>query len=172
MHSAKIDGLHPVADNGFYQFRCAPTKSLNKAAALFNQIHGETIIEIGTGIHGKMAGNSMLVWPEKTSAKRLIAIDLEQRRIDEVKEVTHQYSNVELVLADGIEYLKQFPAKIDLLFLDFWTPDPQGTIAGSGRAEAYREAYNAAKDKMNIHSMILIDDTDHIHPWKHTYIIP
>jgi hypothetical protein len=79
MHSAKIDGLHPVADNGFYQFRCAPTKSLNKAAALFNQIHGETIIEVGTGIHSKIAGNSMLVWLEKTSAKRIIAIDLEQK---------------------------------------------------------------------------------------------
>jgi hypothetical protein len=68
--------------------------------------------------------------------------------------------------------LKQFPAKIDLLYLNFWTLDPLGTIAGSGRAEAYREAYNAAKDKMNIQSMILIDDTDHNHPWKHTYIIP
>lgn len=171
-HAAKIDGYIPVADNGFWQFRCSPTKSLNKTAALFNQIHGETIIEIGTGIHGKMAGNSMLVWPKKTSAKRIIAIDLEQRQINEVREVTHQYSNVELVLADGIEYLKKFSAKIDLLYLDFWAPDPGGTIPGSGKAEAYREAYNAAKDKMNTHSMILIDDTDHIHPWKHTYIIP
>ena len=172
IHSGKLDGYIPLAENGFWQYRCVPTKSLNKAAALFNQICGKTIIEIGTGIHGKWAGNSMLVWPQKTSAKRIIAIDLEQERIDEVREVTCQYANVELVLADGIEYLKQFSERIDLLYLDFWTPDPEGTIPGTGRAEAYREAYNAAKDKMNTHSMILIDDTDHIHPWKHTYIVP
>jgi len=132
-NSVNIDGYIPIADDGFWQFRCAPTESLNKVAELFNQIHGETIIEIGTGMHGKMAGNSMLVWPKKTSAKRIIAIDLEQQRLDEVNEVTRQYSNVELILADGIEYLEQFSAKIDLLYLDFWTPDREGTVPGSGR---------------------------------------
>lgn len=167
-----MDGYIPVAGNGFWQFRYPPTKSLNKAAALFKQIRGETIIEIGTGIHGGMAGNSMLVWTKKTNAKRIIAIDLEQKRLDEVREATHQYSNVELVLANGIQYLKQFSAKIDLLYLDFWTPDPEGTTPGTGRAEAYKEAFIAAKDTMNTRSIILIDDTDHIHPWKHTYIVP
>ena len=165
-------GYIPVADSGFWQFRYFPTKSLNKAAAFFDKIQGETIIEIGTGVHGKMAGNSMLVWTKKTNAKRIIAIDLEQKRLDEVEAFTKRYSNIELVLADGIEYLKQFSSKIDLLYLDFWTPDPVGTIPGTGRAEGYQKAYIAAKDKMNAHSMILIDDTDHIHPWKHTYIVP
>jgi len=110
-----MSGYIPVDDCGFWQYRSAPTKSLNKAAALFDQIHGEIIVEIGTGIHGIMSGNSMLVWPERTSAKRIIAIDLEKDRTDDVKEATHQCPNVELVLADGIEYLRQFPAKIDLL---------------------------------------------------------
>lgn len=114
----------------------------------------------------------MLVWPKKTAAKRIIAIDLEQERLNEVRAVASKYSSVELVLADGIEYLKQFSAKIDLLYLDFWTPDPHGEIPGTGRSEAYRAAFDAAKDKMSTHSMILIDDTDHIHPWKHTHIIP
>jgi len=166
------DGYIPIADNGFWQYRSPPTRSLEQAADLFNQNKGETIIEIGTGIHGGIAGNSMLVWTQKTSAKRIIAIDLEQQRLDEVRAATHQYTNVELVLADGIEYVKQFPDKIDLLYLDFWTPDPKGTFPGTGRAEAYRDSYNAAKDKMNTHSIILIDDTDHVHPWKHTYIVP
>ena len=172
VHSANMEGYIPIADSGFWQFRYPPAKSLNRAAALFNHNHGETIIEIGTGIHGEMAGNSMLVWTKKTNAKRIIAIDLEPKQLEEVREVTHQYANVELVLADGIEYLKQFSEKIDLLYLDFWVPDPEGTTPGCGRAEAYKEAFNAAKDRMNAHSMILIDDTDHIHPWKHTYIIP
>ena len=62
--------------------------------------------------------------------------------------------------------------KIDLLYLDFWTPDPEGSFLGTGRAQAYKAAYQAARDQMNEHSLILIDDTDHVHPWKHTYIIP
>jgi len=162
----------PVDANGFWKYKSAPTRSLNKAAKLFDQIGGKTIIEIGTGIHGKMAGSSMLLWPKKTSASRIIAIDLEPKRIEEVRAVTRQYPHVELVVQNGITYLQNFDAKIDLLYLDFWTPDPEGSIPGTGRAESYREAYHAAKDKMNTHSMILIDDTDHIHPWKHTYIIP
>ena len=162
----------PIAPSGFWKFRSAPTKSLNKAAALFNQIGGEIIIEVGTGIHGKMSGNSMLLWPKKTSAARIIAVDLEQKRIEEVREVTRPYPNVELVAANGIEYLQNFDAKIDLLYLDFWTPDPEGSLPGAGRAESYKAAYQAARDKMSPHSLILIDDTDHVHPWKHTYIVP
>ena len=167
-----MDGYIPLAKSGFWQNRYPPTKSLDTAAALFNQIHGETIIEVGTGMHGEMSGNSMLVWTQKTCAKRIIAIDLDQKRLDEVKEATSQYSNVELVLSDGIEYLNKISRIIDLLYLDFWAPDTEGKLPGTGRAEAYREAYIAAKDKMKTHSMILIDDTDHIHPWKHTYIVP
>jgi len=162
----------PVKENGFWKFRSPPVKFLKKAAMLFNQLGGETIIEIGSGIHGKMAGNSILIWSRKTSAKTIIAIDLDQERINEVKRATSQYPNVEAIATDGIEYLKRFSKKIDLLYLDFWAPDPKGTLPGTGRAEAYLEAYHAAKEKMNVRSLILIDDTDHVHPWKHTYIIP
>ena len=35
---------------------------------------------------------------------------------------------------------------------------------GTGRAERYGDAVNAAKDKMNTHSIILIDGIDQIHP--------
>lgn len=167
-----MGGYIPINSNGFWQFRYPPTKSLNKAASLFNRMGGESIIEIGTGLHSKMAGSSMLVWTKKTNAKRIIAIDLEQKRLDEIRKATHHYSNVELILADGVQYLKEFSGKIDLLYLDFWTPDPEGTTQGTGRAEAYKEAFIAAKDKMNTSSIILIDDTDHIHPWKHTFVVP
>jgi predicted O-methyltransferase YrrM len=145
---------------------------LHEAAALFDRIRGEIIIEVGTGMHGEMAGNSMLVWIERTRAKRIIAIDLDQERLDEVKAATRRYSHVELVMADGIEYLKSFPGKIDLLYLDFWVSDPEGALPGSGRAEAYLRAFDAARSRMNRHSLILIDDTDHIDPWKHTLIVP
>lgn len=170
--SIRVNDFIPINANGFWRHRSTPAKSLNRAAVLFNQIDGEVIIEIGTGIHGELSGNSMLVWSRKTHAKRIIALDLEQQRVEEVKEATLQYPNVELVVVDGIKYLMDFKSRIDLLYLDFWTPDPKGSLPGTGRAESYRKAYIAAKDKMNTHSLILIDDTDHIHPWKHTYIIP
>ncbi len=161
-----------IRKNGFWADRSAPSRSLKKVAGLFNRLRGETIIEIGTGIHGKMAGNSILVWTRRTCARRIIAVDLEEERIDEVKEAAAKYSNLEALVGDGIAFLREFPGRIDLLYLDFWTPDPEGELPGTGRAEAYREVYAAARDKMNEKSMILIDDTDHIHPWKHTYIVP
>lgn len=166
------EGFIPIDENGGWQVRQRPTASLQRTAELFNQVGGKTIVEIGTGIHGKMAGNSMLVWTGKTNAQRIVAIDLEQRRLDEVNQATQGYNNVETVLADGIEYVRTFDGTIDLLYLDFWTPDPEGALEGTGRAEAYKAAFLAAQDKLSEHALILIDDTDHIHPWKHTYIVP
>jgi hypothetical protein len=164
--------LIPVNNRGFWVPRLPPTKSLAKAASLFEEINGEIIIEIGTGIHGEMSGNSVLVWAKSTTAQKIIAIDLEQARLDEVRNATMQYSNVEVVLADGIQFLQNFSLKIDLLYLDFWVPDIEEDLIGTGRSEAYKQAFLAAKYKMNDRSMILIDDTDHIAPWKHTLIVP
>ena len=75
-------------------------------------------------------------------------------------------------MGDGIKFVAEFNNKIDLLYLDFWADEIVGTTLGTGRANAYLQAYLNAKDKMNEHSLILIDDTDHIHPWKHTLIVP
>lgn len=173
MRIGRVPGCISIAENGFWRYRHPPVASLKRTAAYFQQIQGETIIEVGTGVHGKMSGNSMFTWTRRTSAKRIIAIDLEDSRLEEVRSITRGFSNVELILGDGIEYLKHFPGRIDLLYLDFWVPDPSNTtLEGIGRAHAYRDAFIAARDKLNFHSMILIDDTDHIHPWKHTYIVP
>lgn len=171
----KIDvfnGIIKIGGRGFWDKRYSPKASLERTAELFNKIEGKTIIEIGSGIHGVMAGNSMLVWTRKTNAERIIAVDIEKKNIDQVEEATVGYDNVEAVLGDGIEFLKEFAGIIDLLYLDFWVPDPEGTINGTGRANAYLQAYLNARSKMNINSLILIDDTDHIPPYKHTLIIP
>jgi len=164
--------LIPIASNGFWQSRDTPTPSLRETARLFNQISGQTIIEIGSGIHGRLAGDSVLTWAKKTRAKRIIAIDLDEKQIRQVKEATSKYPNVEAIVAEGVRYLADFSSTIDLLYLDFWTPDPEGSLPGTGRAEAYRNAFAAARDKLSRRSLILIDDTDHIHPWKHTLIVP
>lgn len=82
------------------------------------------------------------------------------------------FSNVELELADGIKYLRDFGGKIDLLYLDFRVFDEAEDLPGTGRVRAYQAVYTAARVKLNPVALILIDDTDHIHPWKHTQIVP
>ena len=164
--------LIPIRSNGFWQTRDAPTPSLRETARLFDQIDGQTIIEIGSGIHGRLAGDSILTWVKRTRAKRIITVDLDETQIRQVKEATTKYPQVEAIVAEGVRYLTDFSSAIDLLYLDFWTADPEGALPGTGRSEAYRNAFAAARNKLNRQSLILVDDTDHIHPWKHTLIVP
>ncbi len=171
-HELVGHGYIPMATDGFWATRCTPTKSLRKAAKLFNTQGGKTIVEIGTGIHGVMSGNSMRVWTRRTRARQIIAVDLDEKRLEEVRVATAGYQNVTLVLDDGIKYLRSFGEKIDLLYLDFWVPDPEGALPGTGRANAYLEAFEAAEDKLGKPSLILMDDTDHVDPWKQTLIVP
>ncbi|HWY40752.1 MAG TPA: class I SAM-dependent methyltransferase [Chthoniobacterales bacterium] len=161
-----------IGSNGFWARRDSPSESLEETARMFNEINGQIIVEIGSGVHGRLAGNSVLTWAKKTRAKRIITVDLDPKQIDDVKKATIKYKNVEPIVADGLKYLADFSSSIDLLYLDFWVPDPDGALPGTGRAEAYRAAFAAAKNKLADRSLILIDDTDHVHPWKHTLIIP
>jgi len=161
-----------IGSNGFWVRRDSPSESLEETARLFNEINGRVIIEIGSGVHGKLAGNSVLIWAKKTRAQRIITVDLDPKQIEDVKKATARFKNVEAIVADGLKYLADSSSTIDLLYLDFWVPDSEGALPGTGRAEAYRNAFAAAKSKLAERSLILIDDTDHIHPWKHTLIIP
>ena len=69
-----------VGDNGFWQPRSDPKKSLLTAARRFDELNGKHIIEIGSGIQGYMSGNSVIVWCSKTKAEKIVALDLEQAR--------------------------------------------------------------------------------------------
>lgn len=161
-----------IGSNGFWERRESPSESLKETARIFNEISGRVIVEIGSGVHGKLAGNSVLTWAKKTRAERIITVDLDPKQIDDVKKATAKFNNVEAIVGDGLKYLADFASTIDLLYLDFWVPDPDGSLPGTGRSEAYRKAFAAAKTKLAERSLILIDDTDHIHPWKHTLIVP
>jgi hypothetical protein len=55
---------------------------------------------------------------------------------------------------DGIEFLKEFEGKIDLLYLDGWD------VGTPEYAEKHLEAFLAAREKLADVHLILIDDTD------------
>ena len=161
------DSYEPEYDNGgFWKRRLPPTQSLLQAARIFNENKGETIVEIGTGIHGFMSGDSCKIWSKKTNAKRIIAVDLDYRRTEEVRKALSNEKRLKTFVTDGISFLRSYKGIIDLLYLDFWCDD------GQTRANSYLEAYESAKRHFRKNSMILIDDTDHLHPWKHTLIVP
>jgi hypothetical protein len=174
LSSARIHecGIIPIDEEGWWKHRRSPAASLREVARLFNELGGRTIMEIGSGLHGELAGNSIFTWVRRTAARRIVAVDADEGRVEEVKRATAGDPRVEALVADGVQYLEQFRGTIDLLYLDYWVPDPEGAVHGVGRAEGYRDAYRAARDKMNGHSLLLIDDTDHVHPWKHTHIVP
>jgi hypothetical protein len=165
-------GILPVDEEGWWIPRDLPDNSLAEAARLFDQIGGTTIVEIGSGLHGEFSGNSIVAWTTRTNARRIVAVDLDESRIAEVRNALGSHPALECVVMDGVEYLHGFVGTIDLLYLDFWAPDKDGAFPGTGRAEGYRDAYHAAREKMGPRAMILLDDTDHIHPWKHTFIVP
>lgn len=167
-----MTGIIELTENGFWKSREHPLESLERSATLFNELKGNTIIEIGTGIHGEMSGNSVIVWVEKTKATKIICLDLEEKHVKDVKEATKGFPQVIAKKEDGISFLKNYKEKIDLLYLDFWVQDKPGDLTGTARANAYLLAYQAAKDKLQSNSIILIDDTDHIDPWKQSYIVP
>jgi hypothetical protein len=170
--SLRYGDMITINKNGYWSWRSLPAKSLKKTARLFNQLKGETIVEIGTGLHGLGAGNSILNWLKKTSAKKIYAVDIDEQRIESLKNVFSKKPRISLEHADGEKFLKKFQGKIDLLYLDFWTIVPHEIVEGNGRAESHKAMYLAAKNKMSEHSLILIDDTDHVGPWKHTLIVP
>jgi predicted O-methyltransferase YrrM len=170
--SRREEGLIPLAEDGFWKVRHPPHASLKTAARLFDQIDGRTIVEIGTGLHGPQSGDSVLVWAAKTSAQAIYALDLDPDRVAEVQAAVAPYPQVHAEVRDGIEFLAAYAGSVELLYLDFWVSDQAGEIPGTGRAQAYLRAYQAARDKLSPSSLILIDDTDHADPWKQTHIVP
>lgn len=165
-------GIIEIAENGFWKNRQSPDDSLRYTANLFDEIGGKIIVEIGTGIHGDMSGNSVMIWSKNTKAEKIYCLDLESKHIEDVQKATKDYPSVIAIQENGIDFLKRTNPGIDLLYLDFWVHDKKGDLTGIARANAYLEAYHAAKSKLSATSLILIDDTDHVDPWKQSLIVP
>jgi len=172
------DGIIEIGDDGFWKERCLPAVSLRRSAALFEEIGGKTIVEIGSGLHGPKSGNSIFVWVEQTSAAAIYAVDPNEERIQEIRDATRRHGMVRAVVSDGQGFIERFDGIIDLLYLDFWVEVNNYREAlpkvetGEDRAEAYLRLYRAVRKKMAVRALILLDDTDHIHPWKHSTIVP
>ena len=160
--------MHMIGGDGFWLDRHNPGEYLLRAAFIFEKMHGKTIVEIGSGLHGPGAGNSINTWT-RTSADKIYAVDIDR---DKVRQVENLSEKIIAVHQDGLDFLRQFKDHIDLLYLDFWIGDKPGELVGEGRARAYLNAFQIAKNKLGQHCLILIDDTDHVPPWKDTLIVP
>ena len=67
---------------------------------------------------------------------------------------TPKPDNLHIHIEDGIEFLKNFEGKIDLLYLDGWD------VGTPNYAEKHLESFHAAKDKLSDLHIISVDDTD------------
>lgn len=144
------DDFVEIDENGFWKNRSYQGRSLEYTAQAFNDMGGNLILEVGSGIHGPMAGNSVMVWATRTKADRILAVDLDPQRIEEVQSAAGGYAAVEPILADGREVVRELDETIDLLYLDFWTPDDdESTLPGTARADSYLELYQLARQKLS-----------------------
>src|SRR5262245_40807586 len=98
-------GLIEVDESGWWKRRCSPTRSLKEAARLFNELGGQVIVEIGSGLHGDLAGNSILTWARHTSAKRILAVDHDIAHIRQLEPLARRHHHVEPIHADAFDFL-------------------------------------------------------------------
>jgi SAM-dependent methyltransferase len=89
------------------------------------------------------------------SGHRVFSVDISPETTAIASAACADLPNVTAVTRDGIEFLHEFPGKIDLLFLDAWD-----VVAGTPYAEKHAEAFDAARDKLADRHLVLIDDTD------------
>lgn len=136
----------------------------DEAITEFCKNKGRIIVEIG-GIRSRGAragdGHSTLRWP--TDAE-VWSVDNDPAAVNLTRQLTADRPNVLCVLADALSFLRMFPARIDLLYLDGPSPDH-----GSGR-DWHLEAYRLAS--FSDRAVLLIDDTDLPQLGKGQFVIP
>ena len=159
-----------------------PAPWIKKTIELLNIVEGKVVVEIGSTRREVTQScldyfnNSYIVTPAQAPACcqdghstcfwadagfETYTVDVDERCIEQL---TNQYKyhikkpiteNLHICIPqDGIQFLKDFDKKIDLLFLDGWD---KGTHE---YAERHLEAFLAAEDKLADFHIISIDDTD------------
>jgi hypothetical protein len=158
--------------------RAFPRRHLKLALDLLGQSPSHTIVELGSLRHRSnhdfdidtqqeccLYGHSTLHWAR--SGHRVFSVDVDAFASDLTREVCAGHDNVTVVTDDGITFLKTFSGEIDLLYLDAWDVNP-----GTDFAEKHLEAFDAARSKLSVRHMILIDDTDIEEGGKGRLLVP
>lgn len=156
---------HELTPQDHIQIRGKPRPYLRATIDLLRQLGGATIVEIGCMRQPLTHdldefnpvccndGHSTAFWAMTGLAVHTVDIDPNCCRV--AAETCANCPNVSVTCGDGIEFLRQFPATIDLLYLDAWD-----AIEGIPYAEKHLEAFEVARPKLARKSLILIDDTD------------
>lgn len=152
--SKRYERLEFVRSEKWWTFKVA----LN----LFLQRRGDLIVETGTmRTHDDPGGSSTLLFGDfcKHYNKTLITVDISPENIAfSMKETLAFKDNIIYVVSDSVKFLNHMKGDIDLLYLDSMDCDVEGD---STPAQAHNVAeYMAARDKLRVGSIILIDDNN------------
>jgi hypothetical protein len=147
--------------------RDKPYPYLKKALDLFKEINGNIIVELGSmretlthdinSYTGECCydGHSSIILALECPEFYTVDINPTNAAITEktfkefgISDRAHAFNG------DGIEFLKNFNKKIDLLYLDAWDVDHHDS------PQKHFEAFKAGEDKLSPKHLILIDDTD------------
>lgn len=164
----------PECDN----IRSKPALHLKKAIEIANILKLKTVVEIGTtrfAVSNKCVdfwynphefisppcccdGHGGVFWSLEDFEVHTVDIDS-----NHIKQLNWSFGNINKpvpsnfnihIPRDGVDFLKTFDKKIDVLFLDGWD------IGTHEYREKHLEAFIAAQDKLSDTHLVLIDDTD------------
>ena len=153
-----------------------PTRFLLIAIELFRAIDGKSIVEIGcmrkplthpiAEVHRCCTdGHSTYLWC--TTGAQVTSVDISQEAVEVARKSCEKFDNCTVIQDDALNFLKQFPGPIDLLYLDGWD-----IVKNSPYAENHLLAYELAKPKLSPVNIIAIDDTDINHGGKGRLLVP
>lgn len=157
--------------------RGKPRPYLLSAIDLLKRIQGKTIVEVGCMrqplnhpldvINPQCCndGHSTAVWG--STGLSVHSVDINPGAVKIAAAACAAMPNVRVTCADGIEFLRAFPDRIDLLFLDAWD-----AVKGIPYAEKHLEAFEVVREKLSPSAIVLIDDTDMAFGGKGRMAIP
>ncbi|MBX2845802.1 MAG: class I SAM-dependent methyltransferase [Saprospiraceae bacterium] len=162
---SKFKSLHPFmpAEYNFGKRRDTFQKSLD----LLMERHAKVLVETGTARGGlvrtKSDGASTVVfgkWAKENGAE-FHSVDIDAAAIAEAQQSVDAEKltqSVSLHVSDSIEFLAQFPKKIDFLYLDSYDYSKHDLTIQQLSQEHHLKEFKAVEDKLHDQSFVLIDD--------------
>lgn len=152
--------FNPVSRPAFGRKGLEPALDL-----LFDHVFHPVIVEVGCqrAFHHTHDGasTSLFSWYVNRYGGSLYSVDIDQGNVDlakrEIAKMKLLGDNVRIVCADGIEFIKTFNRRIDLLYLDAWDQlGDDGALRLS--EEKHLECFRAAEPLLGDGALILIND--------------